>query len=330
LILSNPISHDLSALIGFTSFTDRTGNNNYTADAVVNGFPATFEPSNHKIFCRVYGTKELPQYLDASQVGELSRYGGVASSLENALFYTLTESGIDSNKIDPNTFQSLEENYALGFAIPETVSGGDTTWKEVIDKILQSTLCSIGFTNYGDGSAVIQAIQAQPFLAPVPTDFKMTEYDFNDFTFEHDYSGLFSQIKANFDMMEFTDFYGYSAVAHEIDFSGNSIFVSSRDLHEQENKIELNLLQYVQTEVNHIIEKYFVTLSERRGFYSAILSNEWILKAQIGREFQITRDNLPGAVENRQLKSVEVQKSTTGATITFEDQKGIQDNSGVW
>lgn len=308
------------------------------------GFPETFDPTKHRILCRVYGTVTLDNYADGSTaVGAVVNEGGIAAQSVSTLHYLLREAGIPNAMIDQTTFAAAATNHELGIAWPRTAAESTVpTYKDLIQLVLQSMLWKLYYlTDAVSREVFIGLVETGPFAGSA--DYDTDDKDFGQFAFEHDYSALASQVRLDYAAKEEVRdgdndiFFASSAVivrdGTQVVFAQNQL---ARDLHERTESFELEILQYITASAQIIADRYAFALGDRRAYYEYTLGPGFLDRANFGASFQVIRKQLPGyeldqdVERERQTNIVEVTKQAHGVTLILEDQKAIQDNLGDW
>ena len=295
------------------------------------GFTQTpFDPGQHKLFVRVYGPKDLDQYADLTNVGVLANQGGVASQAVSLLYKMITEAGFSADDIDKSTFADVGAgSHSFGFAIPSTVSGTEGgTYKEKIEQILASMLWTLSFVNTVGGMKLGLGAY-RPFISA--GDYAANESDHSGFNFEINYSDVYSNIELNYFLKE--SLIELEEVQNRVArvFSG-----AGADLNFVSSTYARDSLHFDSTEAGKFALRLAYTLGERRGIYKLLLGKDYLSSTNLGTSYNISRQQMPGFTfqngveQTRQLAVIEVQKDSVGVSISLDDQKGIQDNSGDW
>ena len=90
-----------------------------------------------------------------------------------------------------------------------------------------------------------------------------------------------------------------------------------------------------ETEAQEYADRLSFIFGDRRGTITLKSKNRFF-NSELSDVINIERVSLPGydwdsqTVFNRDTKIIELEKSKQTITITLDDQKGIQDNSGGW
>lgn len=325
----------------FTVFTD--GTNKVAGfqmaddwETAVGFTDGIFDPVKHKLFVRVYGDKDLDQYDDATTVSALADEGGVRSKAISLLFRTVTDSGFLKSDIATDLWKDVDAySHSFGFSIPEKASDTKAqTYKYVIESILKSSIWAMGF--YESLNTIKLGIFAhRPFLSA--GDYEADDTDLNGFSFDIDYADVYSNFILHYFKKE-TSIGETNPLSHEtVDYV--EIKISSpvaNSLHLVSKTYSTDSLHFDDAEAAIYVQRLAYALGDRRGIYKINLGQEFLDSTALGVSYNLIRERLPGfeyerrTYRTRQTTLIEVQKSTDGVSISLDDQKGIQDNSGNW
>lgn len=295
---------------------------------------ATFDPATWKIFCTVYGTKSLDAYNDLSPVGAIVDTGGNAAQAISAIYRLIVDSGFPQADISDGYFQAVEgDSYMIGAAFPANKADAEMpTFREAINELLKSCLYKI-FIGPESNFLRLQITQVQPF--PGPGDYSADELNHRGLDFEHDYGDIGHRVTVEFDRRENNHYeFGDTIPFEYAPVLAQSL--SARDLHFNATAFIMQTLLRLSNEAQELADRLSFILGDRRGYYTSKLEASYLDKSNLGATYLISRQHQPGfpyveGTENaRELVVTEVNKSTDGVTITFEDQKGVQDNAGSW
>lgn len=313
-------------ILGFTMADNWENSQGFTDNGGV------FDPAKHKVCVRVYGTKTPLQFPDSDPVSEVVNQGGIAAAAVDILYRLVRDSGFSVNDIDKNTFENIAaDSHALGIAIPpdhDQISGFPT-YKDMISQVLDSMLWRMAFVE-GVDQVKVGLVAVGPFVAAADLDVDETQHAGLDFV--QDYGDIYWRVTLQYFRRDevqigLDDLAPVSVVAENL---------TARDLHFSSKVWNGEILQYDETQAQKIADRLSYALGDRRGLYKTVLDAEFISTANLGASIALIRQQLPGfayqhGVEReRQLMVIEVQNSSRGVSITLEDQKGIQDNSGAW
>lgn len=310
-------------LVGFTLV------NNFEATLGITHSP--FDPSADKIYCRVYGTTELPTHSDSTDVGAISRASGVAADGVSLIARALQAAAIYNDQWDKTSFDDVgADSHTLGFMVPSERGGNPDTYRNIIGQLLVSQLWKLGLTITTTGAVKLGLAAVKPF--PAPFDYAVDKTEFLEFTWEQDYADIYAFLKATYKKQK-------ALFSVSIPLSSGLIEEESlraQYVHLANARYEQEFAQFDDEEAATAAARMMFVLGERRGIYKLRVPYTQLLNAKVGANYQITRDHLPGfaysfdAENARTLNLLEVQKDLISAALVLEDQKGVQDNSGDW
>ena len=204
----------------------------------------------------------------------------------------------------------------------------------MIDQILSSMLWKLSIVS--DSTSVkVGLVELAPFASS--GDYTADESEHNDLTYKHDYGDIYSDYVFNYAVKERPEtFIGTGSSWDFISGLSTKNSLSARDLHFVSKTFQTTLLQYDPLEAEVIADRYSYVLGDRRGFYSIILGQSFLNKANLAVSYLFKREQLPGfsfiygTEQERTLIVSEVQKSSQAVSMVLEDQKSIQDHAGDW
>ena len=292
-----------------------------------------FDPSKNGIYIRAYSSAWLRQYYSTNDVGALAQNSGRSSQSVTCLHRVIQDSGFDISLIDETSFSNAS-NQSLGFAVPSSHSATTLpTYKSVIDQILSSMLWKLSIVS--DGTSVkVGLVESAPFSSS--GYYAADESEHTDMVYKHDYGDIYSDYIFNYAVKErpeeFLGTNSWDLVSAELFRESDS----AKNLHFVSKNFETTLFQYDPLEAAVIADRYSFVLGDRRGFYSIILGQSFLNKANLAASYLFKREQLPGfsfiygTEQERTLIVSEVQKSSQAVSMVLEDQKSIQDHAGDW
>ncbi len=297
-----------------------------------------FDPTQDRIVCRVYGSGAPEFYSDSSEVLSTSDKGGVWSRSAILVYRLLREAGIPTDLIDKDSWELAgADSSAMGFVVPEsyTTDTETRTYIDIIADILAGSLLNVNLINAADGSVKIGLSKIQPIAGP--SDFVVSNEDFSQFSFEEDNGDVYSDVRVDFHKPDFdTNPGNYNIDAHlQADFATNHV-ESTENMYQKTKQYRLNTLHTDQSEGIIFARRISYILSQRRRLISLVLPQKFVGESLLGKTFTIQRDLLPGfpyvygSLNEIKAVVVEVEKTIETVTLTLDDQKGVQDNSGSW
>lgn len=295
------------------------------------GLGANFDPATWKIFCTVYGRKEPDQYLDASDVGATTKYGGVISGAASVLYRLIADAGFSRADISEELFQQVDDDpLSVGFAIPtKREDSALPTYLDLINQVLQSNIYRLYVAD--DSTGIKLGIsEVKPF--ETSGDYSANELNHRGLAFQHDYSQLYSSVTVPYQRAEYFD----EAIARPEYKYETAESLVAKNLHFVNANYPMPNLLFAEEEAVILARRMAFILGDRRGFWEFDFELPYINSANIGATYRIHRQFLPGAayvegeLQNIELGVAEVQKNINGVNIVFEDQKGVQDNAADW
>lgn len=333
----------LEPFVHFTEYTDTvdgidicgfTMADNWEAAVGFSDNAGVFDPAQHKVCVRVYGSSLPLDFGDGSgdPVSEVVPQGGTAAAAVELLYRLIKDSGFEEHSIDKNTFENVgPDSHALGLVIPPAHDQitDFPTYKEMIEQVLNSMLWKLAFVENLE-EVKLGLVATGPFVAAADYDANETQHQ--GLEFAHEYGDIYRKVTLGyFDRNEVE--IGLDDLAPVFVTAEN---LAARDLHFSTREWTGTILQYDEAQAQVIANRLSFALGDRRGLYKTVLDAEFLAQANLGASIALIRQRLPGfpfqyGVErSRQLMVIEVQKSTRGVSITLEDQKGIQDHAGEW
>lgn len=300
---------------------------------VTNG--GIFDPNKHNIYCRIYGPKEAEKYSNGTtDVGSTADRGGAISGGHAFIFHLLRSAGVPADMIDMTSFEAVGAgSHTLGMAWPSTVAAVPSTYKNEVQRVLDSMLWRLGFAQSGN-DIKIGLVELGPL--PGSADYEADSKDAQLISYEQEYGDVYHRVRMQYAVKEFS----FRSERGPQEFYVTAENTRTRDLHFITKQFDMVGLHYGPvldtTEAQVIADRLCFALSERRGFYTFFLEQRFLDKANIGTAYDLIQEQLPGfpfiyrTNRTRKVSVIEVQKSTLGVTLVAEDQKGIEDNAGDW
>jgi len=329
---------DTSDFLPYTDYSlyvDNTLNlRGFTLGASVESFMAgaPFDPASWEIYATVYGKKTPDVYLDSTDVGAVSPYGGIVAGAASIIYRLLADAGFSRSEISEELFQIADDDeLSVGFSIPTTLTETTPpTYKSVISAILNSNIYKLYISEDSTGTK-IGISEVAPFATS--GDYNAGELNHSGLSFEHEYDQIYSSVSVSYARNKnpvqgdpFNAEYYYESAESE----------SAKSLHFVSKSLDHASLLYAQAEAQTLVRRLAFILGDRRGYWSTRLELPYVDKTNLGASYKLTRQFMPGAVytentyRDQTLAVIEVNKSSNGVNITFEDQKGVQDNAADW
>lgn len=312
--------------IGFTLVND--------FEALIGGFPSPFDPDQDQIFCTVYGTTEIDDYVVAgTPVTTDNQRGGNLNNIAAIIYKFLREIGsIYSIFMDEDSFQDViaENTDIIGYMVPAAKTQHDyPTYKEIITDLLRTGLMRLQINDFTDRASIGISL-----LKPLETpDNVVTAYDFNGLQIKSDYSDVYSDVQVRYQIGDVTTSpFDQRPVYLTAESTTNDVTVF---LHGIVRTLLITTFLTDTPEAATYAKRVGYAVSDRKQSISLTGRRSFIL-AELGETYQLDREQLPGydriegTLRTRNYVLAESDKSTTDVTIRLEDQKGVEDNSGDW
>ena len=201
-------------------------------------------------------------------------------------------------------------------------------YRDLIAQILQSLLLKLYINN--DGKWAIA--QTKPLTSSIKT-LQDDELLKNSFKYEFNYSEIVNEIFVNYSQKEVNDKYQKS----DESFVGR---VSTKNnlaeyLHLIKKQKTFNSLHSVLSEAQTYSDRLAYIYGDRFGKITLSTFNRFF-DSTIGDIVQVSRTKIPGFEYDKDIERTkdviiqDISKDLNEVTINFNDQKGIEDNSGSW
>lgn len=308
------------------SFADNTSGFSFTTTLEANiSLPATITTSDKvvaKIYGpKVYGTLPTPSAND-STTGNMS--------LGIDLLYKMVERAIGpGTNLDISTFASakLDNTHHVGFSIPSTANENFPLYKDLIVKLCQTLLARV-FVNNNNNWVV-------SLLAPLGAFDKTTddtEILVDSFSYGFEYSDLISTSIVEYQPKEADPSAkdGAGTVATVISESNRTKW-----LHKKTKQATTNSLHILEAEAQILADRLLYYFGERGAKIELDLKNRFF-DLTLGQVLRVSRTRMPGFDYDSELERtrdfvvVETNKGLNKIQVTLDDQKGIEDNEGLW
>lgn len=287
--------------------------------------PATLS-STDTVYARVYGKRNLVT-LSGGAFGTNSAIYGNLTNAAVILFDILkTYQGLAESEINLTSFTTLLADVTdeIGFAIPASALDPYTKTKEVILRVMQSSLAKL----YQDFDSKWKVSASGP-IASTTKDITDDEIIRGSIDYAFDYSDVYSDFVVKYAIQEQSEstFTRSSSVRVE---SGYAKYV-----HGQSRTYETTSIHVDEAGAENLAEHLSFILGDRQGTYSLSTKNRFFDNI-VADEISVTTEKLPGFEYNsdtertRDFVISQIEKSLRRVKIKLTDQKGIQDNEASW
>lgn len=284
-------------------------------ESFLSGFTGYFNPESHKIFCRCYGIRGNVADIDP----EYRVITNANMIIESILTYYLK---LDSTKVNSTAIKALSLP-SVGFSIPEQLSTTTPTYREILNKIMVSSLSQL----YFDSDFKLNLREIAPLGSATYT---VTDSDLLSFAIDYTGDDIYELIRL---------FYAYKEAPSGSDRSSHRRVISQSNLakylHKEENQTEIYTDLLRESEAQQIADHYAIILGDWARSYSFKTKTQ-LINALIGDVIEISRTRLDGYNLNKKtlrqklLKITGIKKDINSIEFSADPQKNIQDNIGGW
>lgn len=313
----------------WTSFSDGfTGTHQirFTSSMESNVGISTIDPTNIIVFARAYGGS----FGSSIGLPAVEENGGATQNIVGVLYNLLSSNlGIPDAEINLTEFTSVAASVTdkIGVAIPERFD--DTSFptaREVVAQILQTGLLRL-FLDDDNKWSINQ-------LGPVGSSDKTIEDDEilnTSARYQFDYKDVYSEVVVRYNSREVTQF---KQIGESIS-SVTSTSSTASYLHKAARRLNMVSYHINAADAQTLADRLKYALGDRRGLITINTKNRFF-NTELDDVITVTRENLPGfeyaegVDRSRDFVVNSTNKSLNQITITIDDQKGIEDNSGSW
>lgn len=292
------------------------------------GLPMTLRTID-RVYCRVYGPSNFVTLGGPAFGSNDTRTKNMAHPAQIVLDALKRHLGVTESEIDTASFtQALtDQSSGIGIAIPDGSFG--TTfpkYKDVISQVLKSALAKLIIDADGKWSL----LTVKP-LGAVTKSIADDEILQKSIDWEYKYDDLVSQVTIEYAKREI----GPSLSGTDLFSRVSTVSDISTFLHKSTaTKTERSAWAY-EAEAQELSGRLMFILGDRRGSVTLRTKNRFYT-TKLGDNIEVQRTYLPGysvdgiTVFSREHAVSEVDKGRTQVTITLDDRKGVEDNSGGW
>ncbi len=299
--------------------------NNFEANHAGMG---TFLPTD-QISCRVYGRQNDVQISGPTPVGDDdSESNNLTNPVVILLDLLLNRLSIPESSINTASFltQSALVTDAIGVAIPETSSDVFPTFKDLILNISKTSLLRL----FLDNDLKWTVARITDAVAPSKT-VRDDEILKGSFEYDFDYKDIASTFIVEYAKREVSD------GANVFGPSSSRVSVTSdvaMYLHKVQKQMSTESLHFKEADALLLAQRMAYIFGERQGKITLKGKNRFF-DSLINDTHRISSVRLPFDAEfdiniqqSRDVVIESISRSSRSVTITFDDQKGIADNSG--
>lgn len=307
-------------------------------EAAVPFFPSPFDPTEHDIFCDVYGDTSILNYeVAGTPVTTVNQEGGNLNNIAAIIYAFLRDvQPTDRFEIDESSFQyAVTENTStIGYSIPANRTATEyPTYREIFTDLLRTGLMRMQINDFNGEAAVglslLEPLEASP-------DATVDAREFSSFGYKVNYEDVYSRVRVAYNQKEL------DVRLITLGEDGPDFFVSddsntAKYLHKIDRTFEVNTFfsGFDSFQVEDYARRVMFFLSERTASIS-LSGRANFIRAELGQTYKLEREQLPGfdreegEIRSRSFLLAESDKSTTDVNIRLNDQKGVEDNAGDW
>lgn len=331
-IFSNGVLYDAIYGRDYAEYTDATNRvAGFAFDTALEtnlSMPSTLSTFD-LVFCRAYGHK-VTSTLGGNPFGSNSTETG---SLTNGIviLYDILKShlGLAESEIDLTEFTNLEGTVIdeIGFVVPQSKTNDFPSYSDLIVKIATTLLLKV-FQNTDNEWSISQ-------IAPIIGGGLTIEDDeILKTTFKHsfEYEDILSDIIVTFKKQEVSN---DNQVSNDSFSRKTATSDVAKFLHQVRKQKTFESFLFLDAEATVLANRLSYIFGERKGTISLSTKNRFF-NSLIGDEITVNRTRQSGFSYDidldraRDTSIISIQKSLNNITLELSDQKGIEDNSGVW
>lgn len=311
-----------------TAFNGNTSGFSFRTTLEANlSMPATLSP-NDTVICRAYGPRNNLTLGGPAFGTDDTRTDNMAHPAQVTLDILKTHLGVAEADLDSASFtQALtDQDSGVGFIIPfSSKSKTFPKYKDVISKLCASTLSKLLIDQVG----LFSIFTLAPFGA---ANFSVSDDEIlsNSISFDYDYNDLISEAVVNYAIQQRSAF--------ELNQVSSAISVTSDTatyLHMASKSREEDSVWIYEAEATNLANHLSFIYGDRLGSATIKVKNRFY-DSKLGDVVDVSRVYLPGfdvdgeTEFTRSYSVEEIIKGRTEITLTLQDFKGIDDNSGGW
>ncbi len=290
--------------------------------------PETLTPFS-TIYCRAYGRTNYLTLGGTAFGSDNAKTKNMALVAQVVLDLLKRVLGVSESDIDSASFTTAltKATYPIGFAVPESKSGGFPEIRTILTTILNSGLMSLIINE----DAKWELVFTEPFGTE---DLSIDETEIIDgsLSFGFDTNDICSELILNYAKKE------ASTDPSKILELGNQFVVTNnraKYVHGiQKSKTVDSYVIYLE-DADVLATRLAYFFGERSGDLNFKAANK-MFRAKVGDVVMVSRSIMPGynydqtTLQSRKYKITEINKGLRQVTIKTLDFKGIEDNSGSW
>lgn len=278
--------------------------------------------ATEKITARVYGKKNNVTKNSIAFGTNSSKYGNLTNPAVILFEILKTRLGLAEADIELADFDTLSSDIGareIGFAIPFGDDKKFPKFKDIIVKIIQSTLIKLYYNFNKNWTA-----EALKVLGTSDFDIEKDEILSGSISYDIDYSDILSDI----------------VIEYRIPDNGESqketaSSTTAKYLHGVSKSDNFETVLLNDTDALNLAQKYAAIFGDRKGLMT-ISSKNRFFASNISDIINVTLEKLMGfsyteGMENsKKFYVLEIDKGLRSVNITLDDNKGLEDNSALF
>lgn len=292
------------------------------------GLPNTLKP-NDKVYCRVYGPSNYVTLGGPSFGSNDSRTNNLAHPSQIVLDLLKRCLGVSESEVLAASFTQalIDQSSGIGISVPDDAGASKfPKYKDIISQILKSCLSKLIINS--DGLWTMLTIKP---LGTVSKTIGDDEILVDSPSWSYDYEEIISKVVVEYDAQET----GPKTIVTQSVKTTSVDSSIGKYLHKTDNvKTERSLWIY-EAEASELAQRLAFILGDRVGKLTVRAKNRFYT-VSLGDNIEVQRVYLPGfdvdgeTIFTREHGIAEIDKTRTQVTLTLDDRKGIEDNSGGW
>ena len=280
------------------------------------------------VFCRVYGNKNTAT-LGGPSFGSDSTETGNLTNPVVILYELIKNAGITESEINTSSFSSLEATVTreIGFAIPHNSTQEFGTYKDIFSEILASEIMRLSF----DDNNLYKLSQAGP-IGTIDKTVDESLIIVDSFNYYFNFQDVISTVIVQYQSREVSR---KNTIGETSYLAVSSTSEVAKQLHQIDRQKTFTSLHFKSDDAQVLADRIKFYVGDRIGTIRFDTKNEFF-NSEINDFFTVSTDRMPGyeyvskTLRNQNGVMIDSEKSLNKITITLDDQKGIEDNSGSW
>lgn len=291
------------------------------------GMPDTLGPFD-QVFCTVYGQTNNQTLGGPAYGTNDSRTSNMCHPSQLLLYILKNTLLVNESDIHTSSFTSAltDQSSGVGIAIPASASSKSfPKLNEILGLLTKSALFSLIINEVGKFS-----INTTKPLVAASKELSDDEILNGSISFSFDYSNLNSDFVVEYAKQEQTIIAGES-----VSLSVTSTSDVAKYLHGVNKTMNSESVWMYEQEAQELADRLSYYFGDRIAEVTLRVKNRFY-DSKIGDVINLQRAQLPGylidsdTIRDRDYIINTIEKGRTQITITFDDFKGIEDNSGGW